>query len=265
MRRRDDHPAEDAVQGEGGQRAGRPADASARRRAAAANGQRQLEVMASAPAIDAWYFDQLAPHVHGDVLEVGAGLGSLSARILGKARSLTATEVDEALLPRLAARFAGDARVQVHGYDLEAETPPELAAQRFDVVFSCNVLEHLADDALATRRLVRLLRPGGWFLAYVPAVPWAFGSIDAAVGHHRRYTKASLRTLVEGAGLRVAHLEAMNLLGLAGWLVNGRLLRRSGPAPGQLALFERLVPLLRALERRPPPLGLGLVVHARLG
>ena len=219
--------------------------------------------MAGAPAIDAWYFDQLAAHVQGDVLEIGAGLGSLSARILPRARSLTVTEVDDALLDRLRERFADDARVAVHGYDLEAATPEAIAAKRFDVVFSCNVLEHLADDALATERLVRLLRPGGWFLAYVPAVPWAFGSIDVAVGHHRRYTKATLRTLVEGAGLRVAHLEAMNLLGLAGWFVNGRVLQRPGPAPGQLALFERLVPLLRALERRPPPLGLGLVVHAQ--
>ena len=233
------------------------------RRAAAANGQRQLEVMAGAPAIDEWYFDQLAAHVQGDVLEIGAGLGSLSARILPKARSLTATEVDPELLDRLRARFTGDARVQVHGYDLERETPEALRTRPFDTVFSCNVLEHLADDALATRRLVRLLRPGGWFLAYVPATPWAFGSIDVAVGHHRRYTKRSLRALVEGAGLHVAHLEAMNVLGLAGWLVNGRLLRRPGPAPGQLALFERLVPVLRALERRPPPLGLGLVVHAQ--
>ncbi|MEM1413744.1 MAG: methyltransferase [Myxococcota bacterium] len=234
-----------------------------KREAAAAVGKRQLEMMSSVPRIDEWYFDKLGEHVHGDVLEIGAGIGSLSVRLRPKARSLVVTEVDAPLLARLDERFAGDPKVEVLRYDLEGPAPAAIADRRFDVVFSCNVLEHLEDDVAATRRLVDLLRPGGWFLAYVPAVPWAFGTLDEAVGHHRRYTHGTLGKLVEDAGLSLVRLEAMNPLGLLGWFVNGRIFRRASPGGGQMKLFERLVPALRALERRPPPIGLGLIVHAR--
>jgi SAM-dependent methyltransferase len=42
------------------------------------------------------------------------------------------------------------------------------AADTFDVVFSHEVLEHVADDRLCAREMVRVTRPGGRIVIFVP-------------------------------------------------------------------------------------------------
>ena len=41
-------------------------------------------------------------------------------------------------------------------------------------------------------RLRRCCKPGGKLLVYVPACPFAFGALDVALGHFRRYTPETL-------------------------------------------------------------------------
>ena len=54
----------------------------------------------------------------------------------------------------------------------------------------------------------------------------------------------------------------MNVIGLAGWWFNNRILRRSVPDPTQVQAFDRLVPLIRLEDHLRVPFGLGLVCHA---
>ena len=124
-----------------------------------------------------------------------------------------------------------------------------------------NVIEHIADDRLLVSRLTELLNPGGSLLVYVPACPLAFGSLDVELGHYRRYTPATLTELLRSAGLD-GQPRYMNLLGLLGWFVNGRVLRQKLVSPRGVALFERLVPLIRLEDRFSLPVGLGLYVQA---
>src|SRR3569623_107932 len=79
-----------------------------------------------------------------------------------------------------------------------------------------NATEHLPDDLAALRALFALLRPGGTLLLYVPACPRAFGSLDQALGHHRRYTRASLQRVLVQAGLVASRPRYKNRLGLVG-------------------------------------------------
>jgi hypothetical protein len=89
--------------------------------------------------------------------------------------------------------------------------------------------------------------------------------MDEAVGHYRRYTREGLRGLLEGSGFRVERLEPMNLLGVPGWFVNGRILKRRAVPPVQLRMYDLLAPLLAALEDRlHPPAGMSLLAVARL-
>lgn len=73
----------------------------------------------------------------------------------------------------------------------------------FDVVSAFDVVEHCEDDALALSELARVLAPGGRLLLSVPAYQWAWSEHDVRAGHHRRYTRARLAHIVEGAGLEV--------------------------------------------------------------
>src|SRR5260370_42200149 len=106
-----------------------------------------------------------------------------------------------------------------------------------------------------------LLQPtGGQVLIFVPAVPSAYGPLDAALGHHRRYLKRTLRRAFEAAGLDVVALRYTNPIGLIGWMYNAQISRTTGHTPGQVRLFERFVaPWALPLERVvAPPIGLSL-------
>jgi len=196
--------------------------------------------------------------VRGDVLEIGSGLGHLSGLIVDAAASAVLSDVEPRYLDALRRAFAARPGVTVVPYDLEAPPPAPIAARRFDTIVAVNVIEHVKDDTELVRELAALLRPGGKLVVYVPACPFAYGALDRALGHYRRYTRSSLKALLEGAGLRPTPPAYMNGVGLIGWTVNGRLLRRRQLPPYQVALFERLVPLLSIEDRVRLPLGLGL-------
>ncbi len=233
------------------------------REAARETGGRTLEIHAATPRVNDWYYSKFRARIRGSVLELGSGIGNISRLLARDCDRLVVTDVEDEYLARLADEVGRHPHVRVERYDLEGPPPASIASERFDAVISLNVLEHVHDDRRAVRDLVSLLRPGGWLLTYVPACSRAFGTIDEALGHHRRYDLPLFRERMEEAGLSVARLEYMNLLGLAGWMVNGRVFRRRTLDPRQVRTFERLVPLLRVEDRLRLPIGLGLICHAQ--
>jgi SAM-dependent methyltransferase len=80
------------------------------------------------------------------------------------------------------------------------------------VVTALDVLEHLEDDEQAARELRRILRPDGVLVVAVPADPALWSAHDDAVGHLRRYTAETLRTLLTGAGFEIERLWSWNVL-----------------------------------------------------
>ena len=91
------------------------------------------------------------------------------------------------------------------------EEPP-LAGRVFNVVLAMDVLEHLDDDLAGLQQAAGLLRPGGYLLITVPAFPFLWGGQDVVSQHRRRYTKATLRDLLQRTGLRGFTLSYFNTL-----------------------------------------------------
>lgn len=226
-------------------------------------GGRTLEALAETPRLNRWIYSKLAPHIRGEVLEIGSGIGNLSRLIVDQATRAIFSDVEPHYLAELRRAFATDGRVTVTRYDLALPPPPEIATRRFDTIVVVNVIEHIADDRAATARLAGLLNPGGKLVLYVPACPFAYGSLDRALGHERRYTPDSLTELLAGAGLRPEAPAYMNILGLLGWTLNGRILRRERLSRLQLGIFERLMPLLRFEDLLRLPVGLGIYTFAQ--
>jgi hypothetical protein len=112
-------------------------------------------------------------------------------------------------------------------------------------------MEHVDDDAGSLVAIRELLSPGGRLVLLVPALPALYGTIDRALGHHRRYTRKNLSALIARTGFRVAHIEYFNLAGVPGWWFAGRVLHRKLIPAGSLKLYDALVPLFR-LERLLP-------------
>lgn len=220
-----------------------------------------LEDLVEAVNYRRWLVDLTRPHLGDDPLEIGSGLGHYASdwAASGLLR-LTASEADPERLAGLRERFAADPVVQVR----ELTVPIEQAAEYSSVV-ACNVLEHVPDDVAVLRSFARLVRPGGRVVLIVPAFPSAMSSFDRLIGHQRRYRMASLRKTVTAADLRVDVLHHVNSLGLLGWYVAVRGLRRRPRAGALLKAYDRgVVPWLRRLEARwHPPFGQSLLVVAR--
>ena len=81
----------------------------------------------------------------------------------------------------------------------------ELDLGAFDAVVLLDVLEHQADDRAFLAGLVGRMRPGARLVVTVPALPLLWSGWDAGLGHHRRYTRRSLRAVLRG--LPVAERE----------------------------------------------------------
>jgi SAM-dependent methyltransferase len=209
-------------------------------------------------------FEQVPRDAGPLVLEVGAGIGTFSARLLDAgAERLLLVEPEAACVAELERRFARDPRVEVRAETLPDAPSVAAAAGSFDLALSQNVLEHIDDDGAAVAAMARALRPGGRLMALVPAHPRLYGSLDRAYGHVRRYTPARLRALARDAGLRVERLSYFNALGIAGWWARNLVGARSLGA-GSLRAYEALLALWRPIERRLElPAGLSLVMHAR--
>ena len=196
-----------------------------------------------------WMFERLRRWIGRSVLEIGSGIGNLSAFLVDRER-LVLTDTREEYLSRLRQRFAGRSHVSVVRLYLP-DDDRAVAGQRFDTVICLNVLEHVDDDISALHAIRRLLGPGGRLVLLVPALQALYGTIDRALGHHRRYKRDGLADLLRATGFKLAHIEYFNLAGIPGWWWAGRVLRRQTIPSGSLKLYDALVPLFR-LERFIP-------------
>ena len=78
-----------------------------------------------------------------------------------------------------------------------------------------------------------VLEPGGRVVLIVPALQALYGSIDRAIHHYRRYSRGPRSPAsCERAGLAVEHVSYFNMLGVPGWFLNSRVLKRQQRARG---------------------------------
>ena len=168
------------------------------------------------------------------VLDVGCGVGMYTAAFLRETPCVFGVEVERERALEARGRAAGVVQAPGEGLPFPDAT--------FDVVFSHEVLEHVADDRACVAEMVRVTRrpeadvppgaegrPGGRILVFVPnrlypfethGVFWRgryrFGNVplvnwlptplrNRLAPHVRAYTAGDLRRLFDGLPVRVVH------------------------------------------------------------
>jgi SAM-dependent methyltransferase len=217
-----------------------------------------LRRMAALDRYNQFLFETIRPSVGQRVLEVGAGTGTMTSFLRDRDR-VVATDVDEQYVHLLERRFEKSPNVSVAAFDLEREAPPLVTSQSYDTIICMNVLEHLRDDRTAASRLAALLEPNGRLILLVPAHRQLFGSMDEAVGHHRRYAGGEVADLLRSVGLEVEGETFVNAASTPGWYVNGKLLKRRSVPGFQARVANLLVPVYRLERKLGLPFGLSLI------
>jgi SAM-dependent methyltransferase len=208
----------------------------------------ELDLFAHAHHWKSYWASRLRPCIHGDVLEVGAGLGVNTALLrTGTESRWVCLEPDPALVARLSATVKGSPNCA--SCEVVTGTIDSLPAdQKFDTILYIDVMEHIAEDQEEVRRAASRLKPGGRLIVLSPAHNWLYSPFDKAIGHCRRYTTRMLKSLTS-ANLRVACAFYLDSVGLLASTANRLLLRQSMPKAGQLRFWDNfMVPCSRVLD-----------------
>ena len=223
---------------------------------------KDLEALSFAPRYHRWILDSIAPSLGQDVAEIGAGTGNFTRLLLADDRyHVTAFEPSGNMFPVLDdLRRRSPALSTRNGF--LADHAGSFAGD-FDSVLYINVLEHIEHDVDELKLAGQVLKPKGKLVVFVPALPWLYGRLDELVGHYRRYTRDTLRTVVESAGFRIDRLHYFDIAGILPWFVVFRLLRME-TIPSAVGLYDGLVvPVMSRLESLlRPPIGKNLLMVA---
>ena len=230
---------------------------------AAPYGRGVLNNLTGTPQYLSWLARMLRPFVGDTVLEVGAGIGNISGRLMARRVLYVAAEKDPLHLHALRNRFLRTPNVVVQKID--PENPADLAGIEtfFDTVLCLNVLEYMEDPAAAVRAFAGTLKPGGAMVILVPHVAGLYGSLDRSLGHKRRYDRAAARQLMESQGLQVETLHHFNKAGVPPWWAYSRMMGSRHINKPVLKIFDKTVWVWRRIDRVIPWPGLSLMVVAR--
>ncbi|HSR02110.1 MAG TPA: class I SAM-dependent methyltransferase [Methylophilaceae bacterium] len=123
------------------------------------------------------------------IVDFGAGAGLFSEAMKARGYFVTCVEPDPILRESLVDR----------GFRCVSSIE-ELSECGYDFLFTINVLEHIRDDERALQQILRVTKPGRRAYIYVPSFKVLFSSMDARVGHFRRYRLSDLTQKLENAG-----------------------------------------------------------------
>ena len=206
----------------------------------------ELELFQHAVNWKRYWSAQVAPNVHGKVLDVGCGLGVNAAYVVNaRVTGYTFLEPDGSLLQQVGEHVQLPATIthrRIQG------TTKQLKGEHFDTLLYIDVLEHIEDPAAELQRASDLLDTGGHLIIVAPAFPFLYSPFDKAIGHYRRYTKRMLRDQVP-ATLQEERIRYLDSAGLALSLGNKLLLHQAAPTLAQIAFWDtRIVSISRLTD-----------------
>jgi len=213
------------------------------------HGSEILARLNRAPRFTKWMADTIRPYLGERVLEIGAGIGNLTANLVPR-KEYWASDVNPHYLEKLKKMQQTRPYLQVQYTDATAsETFP---AESFDTVICLNVVEHLEDDVSALKNVRATLDRNGRAIILVPNGPGLYGSLDKVLGHFRRYTESQLAEACGRAGFRIEKVLKFNHIGAPGWWWNGKVLKKDTFGFWQIKLLNLLIPVVRPIDRFLP-------------
>src|SRR6478672_13686681 len=122
-------------------------------------GRGLLNSLTGTPQYQSWITRVLRPHLGITVLEIGAGLGNWTGRLMGKKLLYVAGEKDPLYLHALRNRFLRTPNVTVCELDPEKPSDYQQWAEKFESALCVNLLESVEDPESVIASLTGCLKP----------------------------------------------------------------------------------------------------------
>ncbi len=213
-------------------------------------GWETLDVIAEAKQFNAWMYQTIKPFCKGSILELGSGIGNISAFFLQQNEDLTLSDIRPKYCDVLKAKFGQPEKViqlDLTHPDFKNVYAAHLA--RYDSVFALNVVEHIQDDKRAIQNCYELLKPGGKLTILVPAYQALYNRFDRELEHYRRYNADALTSLISSCRFSEVQSTYFNFIGIIGWYVSGKIQGNKTIPKGQMSLYDKLVPLFKLIDK----------------
>jgi glycosyltransferase involved in cell wall biosynthesis len=226
------------------------------------NDAKILHALSGTHRFNRWLADEISPYVGNSVLEIGAGLGNMTLRLLPRDHYVC-SDIEPLHLHSLRNLFCRRPNVKVKELDISSNIPHWASNENFDTIICLNVLEHIENQDKTLANMNRLLNPGGRMILLVPNIPSIFSSLDEAVGHYRRYKKDVIKKLVKKAGFKLEKTWEFNRVSVPGWIWNGKCLHRRTFSRLQLKIFDSFVWLWKLIDPYLPWPGQSIIIVAK--
>src|SRR5688572_16755035 len=172
-----------------------------------------------------WLGSVIRPYVGDHVLEIGAGIGTLTNQLIPR-ESYLASDINPNYLHYLHSYSHGKPYLRVKRIDAENSADFKGLEGQFDTAILINVLEHLTDRQGALRNLFSSLEPGGRAIVLVPQHPSIYGTLDEVLEHRLRYESSAFEAELLNAGFTIERMFDFNRFSVPGWWLNGRVLKK---------------------------------------
>lgn len=214
-----------------------------------------LDALALANNYHDWIISQFKDYLKDKIiLEVGAGIGSFSKRMLSKSivkpENLYLIEpssnLHEKLLENLS-EYGFDKSHLIKGFTYDKKDM--LKGLKLEVAIYNNVFEHIDDDISEMKLMHNILAENGVVLSYTPATKWLYADFDKNIGHYRRYTDTEMFTKFKTAGYNDVTVFYRDFWGIFTWYINFKILKKQTINPKSMLIYDKYIfPILKYID-----------------
>ena len=199
----------------------------------------ELELFKNATNWKKYFSAKLHQHIRGNVLEVGAGVGTnFNYLFTENSKHWTFVEPDLELFQVLKSKCAGE-KIPTSFINGTIEN----IQAKFDTIIYIDCLEHIEKSKQEIEHCYELLNDNGKLIILVPAYNYLFNEFDKQVGHYRRYNKTMLRSEINDL-LVEQSVFYLDSLGFFASLANKLIIKKKLPTEKDILFWDKfLIPI----------------------
>ena len=208
----------------------------------------ELELFRNATNWKNYFSKSIGKYIHGDVLEVGAGIGINTKYIFNASENVKSwclVEPDSSLLSQIEENTR---TINLPYRTIVNGSIQNIQDKKFDTIIYIDVLEHIQESKNEIELIKAHLKPNGHVIILVPAFNFLYNNFDKRIGHFRRYDKKLLKDEI-ASQLSIVSMFYMDSVGFFASLLNKYILKQDLPSLKNIHFWDKvMIPLSKTFD-----------------